>query len=301
MKKIPDLKCNNIIYNDKSRSFTIYPSTVASFNALLTQLPLDELSDAAKIFIARIIQRIQKIDTETFVKNVDKELSINDIQNALVRDGYQVNQVERLLNKDKSGPGTTIKIIFGDIKNQDVFAKLGLQIDHMHFPAEKAKRKCNPQQCHSCYRFGYIARYCKRSHPNCSDCIGPHRYDTCDKKHQQPRCCNYQGPHEATSHECPKYKEEQKRLQSTIDRYSHSSIITHSSTTVPRSHDSQGYPFLSSLNSSINSQTLNNIIDACTMATTAAIERISEQLMAMFSKRIRRIVSSNFNDTSITR
>ena len=40
VKKIPDLKCNNIIYNEKSRNFTIYPSTVASFNALLTRSPL---------------------------------------------------------------------------------------------------------------------------------------------------------------------------------------------------------------------------------------------------------------------
>jgi hypothetical protein len=29
VKKVPDLKCNNIVYNDKSRNFTIYPSNVA--------------------------------------------------------------------------------------------------------------------------------------------------------------------------------------------------------------------------------------------------------------------------------
>ena len=54
----------------------------------------------------------------------------------------------------------------------------------MHFPAEKAKQTCNPQQCHSCYRFGHIARYCKQSLPKCSHCTGPHRYDTCDQKQQ---------------------------------------------------------------------------------------------------------------------
>lgn len=185
VKKIPDLKCNNIVYNERNRNFTIYPATVASFNALLTRLPLGELSDAAKIFIPRSIQRIQKTDTEAFVKNVDRELSINDIQNALVRNGYQANQVERLTNKDKSGPGTTIKITFDDVSNRDTFAKLGLQIDHMHFPAEKAKQKVLPQQCLSCHRFGHIARYCKQSHPNCSHCTGPHRYDACDQKQQQ--------------------------------------------------------------------------------------------------------------------
>jgi hypothetical protein len=151
------------------------------------------------------------------VKSVDKELSINDIQNVLVRNGYQVNQVERLMNKEKTGPGTTIKITFGDVKNRDTFTKLGLQIDHMHFPAEKARQKIVPQQCHSCYRFGHIAKYCKQPHPSCSYCTGPHRYDICDQKQQQPKCCNCQGPHEATSHECPRYKEQQKLLQSAID------------------------------------------------------------------------------------
>ena len=58
VKKIPDLKCSNIVYNEKNRNFTIYPSTVASFNALLIRLPLGELSDTAKIFIPRSIQRI---------------------------------------------------------------------------------------------------------------------------------------------------------------------------------------------------------------------------------------------------
>ena len=62
VKKISALKCNNIIYNEKNRNFTTYPSTVASFNALLTQLSLNELSGIAKIFIRRSIQRIQKTE-----------------------------------------------------------------------------------------------------------------------------------------------------------------------------------------------------------------------------------------------
>ncbi|CAF1164938.1 unnamed protein product [Adineta steineri] len=67
VKKIPELKCNNIIYNDKRKIFTIYPSTIASYNALLTRLPMNELSDSAKIFIPRSIQRIQRTDKEAFV------------------------------------------------------------------------------------------------------------------------------------------------------------------------------------------------------------------------------------------
>lgn len=57
---------------DKSRHFTIYPSTVAGFNAFFARLPSGELSDAAKIFIRQTIQGIQTRYTEPFVKTVDK-------------------------------------------------------------------------------------------------------------------------------------------------------------------------------------------------------------------------------------
>ena len=64
---------------------------------------------------------------------------------------------------------------------------------------------------------------------------------------------------------------------------------------MPNGHDLAEYPTLSSSPPSINPQTLNNIIEACTAATTAAIERISEQLVAMFNKKLeeltRRILS----------
>ena len=88
------------------------------------------------------------------------------------------------MNKNKSGPDTTIKITYGDVKNQYTFAKLGLRIDHMNFPTENAKQKILPQQCLSHYRFGHIARYGKQSYQNCSHYTDPHRYDVCDEKQQ---------------------------------------------------------------------------------------------------------------------
>ncbi|CAF1457885.1 unnamed protein product [Adineta steineri] len=251
---------------------------------------MNELSDSAKIFIPRSIQRIQKIDKEAFVKSVDKELSIEEIKNALTYNGYQMNQVERLMNKEKTGTGTTIKITFDDVKNRDAFIKLGLQIDHMHFPAEKAKQQLNPQQCHSCYRFGHIAKYCKQIQQICSYCTGPHRYNVCDQKQLTPKCSNCQGSHEATSHVCPKYINEQKRIQTAIDRYSYSSTNTHHSTPVLNSHDLKNYPILSSTTSSITSETLNSITEACTIATTKAIEKITNQLITIFTNKMNKLV-----------
>lgn len=53
--------------------------------------------------------------------------------------------------------------------------------------------------------------------------------------------------------------------------------------------------------SHINPQTLDSIIEACTKATTAAIERISEQLIAVFAKKLEELtrrseINSDLND-----
>ncbi|CAF4313666.1 unnamed protein product [Adineta steineri] len=168
----------------------------------------------------------------------------------------------------------------------------------MHFPAEKAKQKVNPQQCHSCYRFGHIAKYCKQTQQICSYCAGPHRYNVCDQKQLTPKCSNCQGSHEATSHVCPKYLNEQKRIQAAIDRYSSSSSNIHHSTAVPTSHDLINYPILSSTTSSITSQTLNSITEACTIATTKAIENITNQLITIFTNKMNKLAqqfSSKYN------
>jgi hypothetical protein len=162
--KMPEVKCNNIVYNDKTGNFTLYPTNVISFNMLLNQLPMNDLPSATKIFIPRSIQRIQKTDTEAFIKKVDKELMDDDIRHALIAEGYQVNQIERLMNKEKNESGTTIKITFSDVKNPDTFVRLGLKVDRMYFPVEKAQQKIVPQQCYICYRFGHIAKYCRQQH-----------------------------------------------------------------------------------------------------------------------------------------
>ncbi|CAF1520551.1 unnamed protein product [Adineta steineri] len=66
--KIPKLKCNNTIYIDKRKMCTIYPSTIASYSALLTRLSMNELSDFAKILTPRSIQRIQKLIKKHLLK-----------------------------------------------------------------------------------------------------------------------------------------------------------------------------------------------------------------------------------------
>lgn len=51
-------------------------------------------------------------------------MSANDIQNILARDGYQTDQVERLLNNNKSRLSATIKTTFSDIKKRGAFVTL---------------------------------------------------------------------------------------------------------------------------------------------------------------------------------
>jgi len=48
MNKLPEVKCNNIIYNDKTDKFILYPANIASFNMLLNHLSMTELPAAAQ-------------------------------------------------------------------------------------------------------------------------------------------------------------------------------------------------------------------------------------------------------------
>jgi len=293
-KKMPEVKLNNIQLN-RSGSFTLYASDVTSYNALLTNFPSGDLPNSAsvKIFIPRSIQRIQKTDTEAFVKRVDKEISDEEIRTALMADGYQITVVDRLLNKEKTAPGTSIKITFIDVYNRDAFVKQGLKIDHMHFVAEKAKQKTTPQQCHNCWRYGHIAKFCTQQQQSiCDHCTGSHRSNVCEQKHQQPKCNNCHGIHESTCQDCPKYKEEQKRLQSAVDRYSYSSTPSRSTGSTRSAryssslHDNEHYPPLSSTAHPSNTpQISSDLIEAVTAAALAAVERATERLFDIFTTK----------------
>ena len=193
-----------------------------SFNHILNDLSLiiqTNENQRAVVYIPRSIQTILENNKEAFVKKIDLEINEEDIKQVLDDQGYKYEKITRLNNKENL-PLKTVKITFLDSYNRDLFVKLGLQLDSMHFLVEVATHNNKPCQCYKCFKFGHVAKYCKSENQVCLRCgTLNHKYDNCPNSNQHPICCNCKGEHVATSIDCPKFKEYQQKIQKTIDQY----------------------------------------------------------------------------------
>lgn len=76
-----------------------------------------------------------------------------------------------------------------------------LHAGYLILPVREYIRK--PMRCFNCMKYGHGGKYCKGKKvcPRCSSEL--HEQDRCDA--DMPKCCNCQGPHAATSFECPEW------------------------------------------------------------------------------------------------
>ncbi|CAF1622978.1 unnamed protein product, partial [Didymodactylos carnosus] len=86
--KMPDVKLIDIQSN-RNGTLTIFDSDVYSYNKILLDLPK------------------HKFDNANNVKNVDVEISIQEIEAALKSSGFDIDTAERLKNHKKDGDGIT--------------------------------------------------------------------------------------------------------------------------------------------------------------------------------------------------
>ncbi|CAF1296399.1 unnamed protein product [Rotaria sp. Silwood1] len=280
---LPDVKVSNIQVN-RPNTFTLYANDVKSFNRLLndlTSIIQDNDKQCSSIYIPRSIQRILENNKEAFVKKVDLEISDEDIKQTLNEQGFKYEKITRLMNKEKI-PLKTIKITFSDSSNRDLFVKLGLQIDSMHFNVEPAKHNNTPSQCYKCFKYGHVAKYCRSDNQLCSRCGGAnHKYDDCPNSSQKPTCSNCKGEHFATSANCPKYKDYQQKIQKTIEQYSSSVKQRPSTQTHPDWNNKDEFPVLKSPHKNDQIQ----IIEILTEKMMSIIEQATQKIFDTFNQR----------------
>jgi hypothetical protein len=247
---MPEVNISNIQLN-RPNTFTLYANDVKSFNQLLNELPTviqTNENQRCVVYIPRSIQRIFENNKQVFVKKIDLEINEEDIKQSLDEKGYKFDSITRLQNKDKISL-KTIKITFADSTNRDLFVKLGLQIDSMHFIAEAANHNNKPSQCYKCFKYDHVGKYCRADNQICSRCaVANHKHDECPNTDKQPICCNCKGEHTATSSDCPKYLQYQQRIQRTIDQYPSSTKQTKTAQMQLNWNIKEEFPVLKSAN-----------------------------------------------------
>ncbi|CAF2792908.1 unnamed protein product [Rotaria sp. Silwood2] len=294
---LSDVKISDIQTN-RPNSFTLYPEDVKSFNRILNDLSSTiqaKENQRVVVYIPRSIQRILENNKEAFVKKIDLEISEEDIKQTLDDQGYKYEKITRLINKENK-PLKTVKITFLDSFNRDLFVKLGLQIDSMHFIVEAAAYNNKPCQCYKCFKYGHVAKYCKSENQVCSRCgTHNHKYDNCPNSNQQPICCNCKGEHSSTSTDCPKFKEYQQKIQKTIDQYSSTTKQIKSAQTCPNWKNVDEFPSFK-ITEKIDQI---SIIEALTEKIMLVIEQATERIFEALNRKFEILTNQLGNKLNI--
>ena len=291
---LKDIRVLDIQLN-RSGMFTVYAGDVSSFNHILDKFAAilaTQGQSNAKVYVPRSIQRIQDTEKVAFVKRVDLEIPEGSIKQALKDVGLAVVDVARLTNRDKNTPTRTVKVTFTDAENRNTFVRTGLQIDSMHFVAESANHNTKPMQCYICLQYNHIAKYCKTKEQVCSKCGEKHHVDKCTAAPEACKCLHCKGNHLATSEECSKYKEQEKRLVGAVNKYS--TTATNKIGQSCNINSTNDFPSLPTTTSQRPfSWTEKDMFNELTKSLTEQIKQMIEekitQLMAAINKRLVRI------------
>ena len=133
----------------------------------------------------------------TVVKNINPRISREDIEEE-IKNNYKINcQVRRYHSNITKYPFPIISILTNPIQTE-IFLKEGIHIFDKQYPFEVYKPPII--RCFNCQRFGHIALYCNSV--ICLNYAHPSHDGPCQNP---PHCINSQGPHKASSTQCPKF------------------------------------------------------------------------------------------------
>jgi hypothetical protein len=279
--------------------FTLYAADVKSFNRLLNDLPPLLASNGqpaqSKVYVPRSIQRIKDTDKVAFVKRVDPEIPNDRILEALKSIGLEATNVMRLTGKDGNTATRTVKVTLATVENRNTFVHTGLQVDAMHFVAEAATQNTKPVQCYMCLQYNHVAKYCKTKQQVCARCGDSHRLDQCTAANDTLKCCNCNGNHLATSFECSKYKEQEKKARNMVNLYS-SSSTSKPTPQAPAIHSASEFPPLRSplqlQQQQLPTDFLEKIISALSSQMEKIIEETTTRLLSSFQQKIEQLEKS---------
>lgn len=134
------------------------------------------------------------------VKDVDTEISIDDVKEAIQAQGLSFVDAWRIRSRAAGGRDTRlVRVLTEDARSQDALLTKGLRMwGHIHKVEESHAPKPQPAQCRKCQLFHEPGKC--NNELTCRLCSGRHHETQCTKKKMCCVLCN--GEHAASSYKC---------------------------------------------------------------------------------------------------
>lgn len=185
---------------ERNDSIKIFPETTDDYRKI-TKI----LEQQNQEFICRDIDEAKLL--KVVFRNVPKFVEIQDIEDELTQQGYEIVKIDRMYRKNQDGTKTPYSLVLIQLPHNERSKQI-YNLKHINGFAIKVEPKRTQQiavQCHNCQQFGHNQQSC-RLNPKCHRCAGQHHYSKCEKPVTIPaKCCNCEGSHPANFTGCPKY------------------------------------------------------------------------------------------------
>ena len=141
------------------------------------------------------------IEHAIIIKNIDQQLTDNDILNSIQLDFKSITEVIRFKKSGSILP--IVKVLFSLETEKNFALESGVFIKSQYFKTEAYIKIIRPTRCFKCQTFGHTAKFCKNDSV-CSKCSGSHLSSDCTFPNTI-LCTHCKGAHIASDKNCPKY------------------------------------------------------------------------------------------------
>ena len=160
------------------------------------------------------VPKAQQITHQVVIKNVDVEVTQEEIEEILNRLELPYKSVKRIHSRQKGQPTKMFRLVLKEEQTKKRLLKFGINLDQMHYkciPAiEDTKTYPKILQCFKCQKVGEHQASSCPNEQKCVLCSGPHRKADCTATKESFKCANCNGCHAAWSHECPHLQKAQQ-------------------------------------------------------------------------------------------
>ena len=157
------------------------------------------------------VPKAQQITHQVVIKNVDVEVTEDEMIEILNRQSLPFKTVKRIHSRQRNAPTKMFRLVLQEEDTKKRLLRDGINLDQMHYKCINAieDTKSFPKilQCFKCQTIGdHRAGECNNEQ-KCVLCSGPHRKADCTATKDNFKCANCAGSHAAWSNECPRYQE----------------------------------------------------------------------------------------------